>query len=118
MKAAVGSGIILISIILLIIANSFYCIGVTEELKRMISPEGEMTENEVSALEEYWEKREMMLHLGVNSEYTDTVSESIISLKSAIKTGSTEDIEREISLLKFRVERLEKLNRLDLVNIF
>lgn len=118
MKSAAFSGVILLCIVLIIVANSFYCVGVTDNISKLLDSENTMTEGGAEALENYWNKRKTVLCLGVSSNYIDSVSESIISLKTAIKTDSKADAENALYLLRFRIERLQKLNRLDFINVF
>ena len=118
MRSAIVSGVILLCIILITVANSVYCVSVTKEISEYLNSERVLTEGGAAELENYWNKRRAVLHLGVNGGYIDSISESIISLKAAIKTDSAEDTENALDLLKFRIERLEKLNRLDFLNVF
>lgn len=117
MRSAIVSGVILICLTLIIIASSFYCVGVTEELSALLSSDRVMTEEGASELCELWRRNKMILHLGVNMEYTDSVSEGIALLRAAIKTESEADIAASLELLNIRIEQLKRLNMLDLENI-
>ncbi len=118
MKTAIASGVLILCLIMLITANSIYCIGITEDLKDMVSADKIFTVNDTEKLEEYWNKHKMIMHLGVNSSYTDNISEGIAEFKAAVKTNSEADIAASLNLLNFRINELEELNRLSFVNIF
>ncbi len=118
MKSAVISGAILICLIVLICVNSFLCIDVIKELEDFLDSESALTESGVNALSDYWDKHETFLHLGVNSCYIDSISESIVELKAAIKTNSEEEITSSLDMLSFRLGQLKKLNRISLANVF
>lgn len=118
MKAAIISGIILICLIVFITVNSFLCIGIINELKESISPDKVLTLEGVEALEKHWQKHETFLHLGVNSRYIDSISESILELKAAFKTESEEEITSSLDMLNHRLDHLKKLNKFNLSNIF
>lgn len=117
MKSAIASGVILICLTLLIVASSFYCVGVTEELSSLLASDRALTEDGISELEELWNRNKMILHLGVNTEYTDSVSECLTVLKAALKAESEADTLASLALLNMRIEQLKRLNMLDLENI-
>jgi hypothetical protein len=71
----------------------------------------------VEKLEKYWQKHKDILHLGVNMEYTDAVTESISSLKASIETQSEADFTASLNLLKLQIEKLEILNRISWENV-
>ena len=118
MKAAVISGIILICLIVFIIINSFLCIGIINELKESVSPDKALTVKAVEELEKHWQKHETFLHIGVNSRYIDSISESILELKAAFKTKSEEEITSSLDMLNHRLDHLKKLNKFNLSNVF
>jgi hypothetical protein len=94
------------------------CIGIIEDFKKSISQNASFTVEDIDAFETRWHKRELFLHLGVNSRYIDTISESIVQLKAAVKTESEEEITSSLDMLIFRLGELEKLNRFSLSNVF
>ena len=118
MKSAIISGAILLCLILLISLNSFLCIDKIKNLEELLSSEDATTEAGVENVENYWNKHETFLHLGVNSRFIDSISESIVQLKAAIKTNSEEDVSSSLDMLKFRLDQLKKINRFNLSNVY
>ncbi len=118
MKSAIISGAILICLIVLISVNSFMCIDIIEELEAFLGTDPALTESGADAISGYWSKHETFLHLGVNSRYIDSVSESIAELKAAIKTKSEEEITSSLDVLSLRLDQLKKLNRFSLSSVF
>ncbi len=118
MKSAVISGAILLCLIVLISVNSFLCIDIINDLEAYLMTDNALTEGGVEILERYWNKHETFLHLGVNSSYIDSISESIVELKAAIKTNSEEEITSSLDMLNFRLGQLKKLNRISVSNVF
>ena len=117
-RSAVVSGIILICLIVFITVNSFLCLNIIEDFKVLTESEAILTEKGVEDLMTHWERHETFLHLGVNSRYIDSISESIAELHAAVKTKSEEKISSSLSVLKFRLKELEKLNKLNFSNVF
>lgn len=118
MKSAIISGVILVCLILLISVNSFVCIGIIKELETFLNSDVAVTEGGVNALSKYWDKHETFLHLGVNSRYIDSISESIVELEAAIKTNSEDEITSSLDMLSYRLGQLKKLNRFSISNVF
>lgn len=118
MKSAIVSGIILICLVVFIIANSFLCVGIINDLQKSLSSDTSLTVDGVEAFEKKWKKHDTFLHLGVNSRYIDSISESIVELKSALKTKSEQDVSRSLDILYFRLSELEKLNKFNFSNVF
>ena len=118
MKGAVVSGVILILLILFITVNSVLCLNIIEDFKRDTESEAILTETGIEEFKDHWERHETFLHLGVNSRYIDSVSESIAELNAAVKTKSEEKISSSLSVLKYRLSQLEKLNKFNFSNVF
>ena len=118
MKSAIISGVLLICLVAFISVNSLVCIDIIKELEAFLATDNAITEIGVETFSEYWDKHETFLHLGVNSRFIDSISESIVELKAAIKTNSEEEITSSLDMLKFRLDQLKKLNRFSLSNVF
>ncbi len=118
MKSAVISGAILLCLIVLISVNSFMCVDIIKELETFLSTDNAITESGAAMVSEYWDKHEAFLRIGVNSSYVDSISESIVELKAAIKTNSEEEITSSLDMLKFRLDQLKKLNRFSVSGVF
>ena len=118
MKGAIVSGVILALLILFITLNSVFCLNVISDLKADTEGEEILTEAGIEEFRAHWERCETFLHLGVNSRYIDSISESIAELSAAVKTKSEEKISSSLSVLKYRLSQLEKLNKFNVSNVF
>lgn len=118
MKSAVISGVILVCLVVFISVNSLVCINIIGELENFLNTETLITESGVEQFSAYWDKYKTFLHLGVNSRFIDSISESTVELKAAVKTNSEEEITSSLDMLKFRLDQLKKLNRFSVSNVF
>ena len=107
--------------ILLIAANYRYVNAVADEMNEIALSldisNPEKCEEQISLIEEIWKKSEAVFSLSVNFKETDHLGETILALKAAYKSGSTEEFEKSRELLIDAIDGVARLERFSMINI-
>lgn len=100
-----------------IITHMVYANTVTDKLLSSVESESIVTEEGVKEAEAYWMKHHILIHLGVNTTYTDRITAEFTALKAAIEKQDENKIAESAALLRLYISELKKLNKLSLENI-
>lgn len=100
-----------------IITHMVYANNVTDKLIRAVESERILTVEGVNEAEQYWNKHRVMIHLGINTTFTDRIPNEFTVLRSAIENQDEEKAAESAALLRFYLSELEKINKLSLENI-
>lgn len=116
MKASVGSGILLIVLLLLVGLNAFYIHQVTDEMTAQISalPEqpNEKALSEITKFQEYLGKNEPYLRLTVSYSQLDRVGELAESLRAYTHDKAPSDYSVTRTLLLDAIKDMGRLEKL------
>jgi len=76
------------------------------------------TENELSDLENFWERNQEKIGLSISNTYLDGIGRIIISLRCAYEAGDIQEVQKNCALLNDAAEEIRRTERLSLGNIF
>ena len=99
------------------ITHMVYANHVTDKLLISVESESIVTADAAEEAETYWLRHHILIHLGVNTTYTDRITAEFAALKAAIEKQDGNKITESAALLRLYISELEKLNKLTLENI-
>lgn len=100
-----------------IIIHMVYADNVTENLLKAVEDDRILTVEGVNEAEQYWNKHKIMIHLGINTTFTDRIPTEFTTLRAAIENQDSERAAESAALLHFYLAELDKINKLSLENI-
>lgn len=112
MKSFITSLCVLAVMITGIVIHSAVCLNITEKLDLALADDSIMTADGSESAHTLWEKNKMLLHLGVNMQYTDRISEVFITLRKSIEQEEKESATESVALLRYYISEMKKLNGL------
>ena len=117
MKSFITAIIVFIVMVAGIITHVVYANSVTDRLLEAVSRESIATASGAEQAEQYWTKHKLMIHLGINTSYTDRINSEFATLRSAIENRDSEKAAESAALIKLYISELERVNKLSLENI-
>ena len=118
MKALIISVILFVLLIACIISNVGYIHTCADRLEILAGAMETPTDEELAALEAFWDKNEGLIGLSVSSVHLDSISKTIVSIRSAYEVGNKEELLKQCALLSDSANDVRRLEQLAIENIF
>ena len=121
MKAWIASLCLFVLLIGIIVINAIYVHRISAHLCDVVgglSIEDAHTQEQLDALDAYWQKHHPLVGLSIGYRDLDHVSELLISLRAAYETKSASEFESYRQLALDAATELSRLERFSIENLF
>lgn len=121
MKAFFISTLIFSVMLALVLFNSFYVVGTTDQIMEMLSSITSEPENlmeEVSELESFWDKNSEWLDLTANRQFINSIGTKIANIRLYAERGESKQLGTIALILNEEVKELRRLEKFSFGNIF
>lgn len=121
MKAWIVSLCLFVLLLGIIVFNAVYVHRVSDHLSEVLnslSADAANTQDELDALDAYWEKHHPLVALSIGYRELDHVSETLISLRAAYQSRNVSDFELYRQLCVDAADELARLEKFSIENLF
>ena len=119
MKIFAISLVLLISIIVLVVINSFYIERTIDRLIELSDiAQSEKTPDAIEQLCDYWEDHRSYVALSVSLREIDSVTENLLNVKSAFDENNEWMMKQSYALLINALEDIRRYEKIAILNIF